>query len=89
MLNTLISHYFLYVHLCLPVINEAELWSMLHDTEAQSSSFSMPFSRAILFVACSVYFNTSILREYTLLSIDLIANLTQVYLIKRCKTIRG
>ncbi|KAJ5356145.1 hypothetical protein N7517_010754, partial [Penicillium concentricum] len=53
LLNTLISHYFLYVHPCLPVINEAEFWPTFHDREDRGSSFSLLVFQAMLFVACS------------------------------------
>lgn len=39
---------------------------MFHDTEARGPSFSLLVFQAMLFVACSVGFNTSILRGYTL-----------------------
>ncbi|OQE04405.1 hypothetical protein PENVUL_c033G05563 [Penicillium vulpinum] len=53
LLDTLISHYFLYVHPCLPIINEAEFWPMFHGTETEGSPFSLLVFQAMLFVACS------------------------------------
>ncbi|KAB8276361.1 hypothetical protein BDV30DRAFT_206567 [Aspergillus minisclerotigenes] len=51
-LETLISHYFLYVHPCLPVINEAEFWAMFRQRE-RGKPFSLLVFQAMLFVASS------------------------------------
>ncbi|OGM49319.1 hypothetical protein ABOM_003589 [Aspergillus bombycis] len=51
-LETLISHYFLYVHPCLPVINEAEFWPVFRQRE-RGKTFSLLVFQAMLFVASS------------------------------------
>ncbi|KNG83429.1 hypothetical protein ANOM_009702 [Aspergillus nomiae NRRL 13137] len=51
-LETLISHYFLYVHPCLPVINEAEFWPVFRQRERRKP-FSLLVFQAMLFVASS------------------------------------
>ncbi|KAE8405502.1 fungal-specific transcription factor domain-containing protein [Aspergillus pseudonomiae] len=51
-LETLISHYFLYVHPCLPVINEAEFWPVFRQRE-RHKHFSLLVFQAMLFVASS------------------------------------
>ncbi|KAE8375425.1 fungal-specific transcription factor domain-containing protein [Aspergillus bertholletiae] len=51
-LETLLSHYFLYVHPCLPVINEAEFWSVFRQRE-RGKLFSLLVFQAMLFVASS------------------------------------
>ncbi|KAJ5484048.1 hypothetical protein N7539_005844 [Penicillium diatomitis] len=53
-LETLITRYFLYVHPCLPVINEAEFWAMIGDQSSSVSSFSLLVFQAMIFAACSV-----------------------------------
>ena len=57
-LETVMSRYFLYVHPCLPVINEAEFWPMLHQ-EATGKSFSLLVFQAMMFAACSVCAQTA------------------------------
>ncbi|KAF7715973.1 Fungal Zn(2)-Cys(6) binuclear cluster domain-containing protein [Penicillium ucsense] len=52
-LETLITRYFLYVHPCLPVINEAEFWAMIGDQSSSDSSFSLLVFQAMIFAACS------------------------------------
>ncbi|KAJ5912019.1 uncharacterized protein N7473_001322 [Penicillium subrubescens] len=47
------SRYFLYVHPCLPVINEAEFWPMLNQEATGKSSFSLLVFQAMMFAACS------------------------------------
>ncbi|KAE8361516.1 fungal-specific transcription factor domain-containing protein [Aspergillus caelatus] len=51
-LETLISHYFLYVHPCLPVINEAEFWPVFRQRE-RGKPFSLLLFQTMLFVASS------------------------------------
>ncbi|KAJ0418345.1 hypothetical protein BJY00DRAFT_315071 [Aspergillus carlsbadensis] len=51
--ETLISHYFLYVHPCLPIVNEAEFWSIFRQRET-GQTFSLLVFQAMLFVASSV-----------------------------------
>lgn len=53
-LEALISHYFLYVHPCLPIINEADFWKMFRHSEYSDPSFSLLVFQAMLFVASSV-----------------------------------
>jgi hypothetical protein len=52
-LDRLISHYFLSVHPCLPIINEAEFWKM-YRKGVTSSSCSLLVFQAMLFAASSV-----------------------------------
>lgn len=52
--ETLISHYFLYVHPCLPIINEGEFWTKFRKREDGSPTFSLLVFQAMLFAASSV-----------------------------------
>ncbi|CAI7641898.1 unnamed protein product [Penicillium pancosmium] len=52
-LETLISHYFLYVHPCLPIINETEFWKTFREWGEGSQAFSLLVFQAMLFVASS------------------------------------
>ncbi|KAF3393962.1 hypothetical protein F1880_004799 [Penicillium rolfsii] len=52
-LEAVMSRYFLYVHPCLPVINEAEFWPMLYQEASVKSSFSLLVFQAMIFAACS------------------------------------
>lgn len=58
-LGTIMSRYFLYVHSCLPIINEAEFWPMLHQ-EVTGKSFSLLVFQAMMFAACSVCAQTAL-----------------------------
>ena len=69
MLETVMSRYFLYVHPCLPIINEAEFWPMLHQ-EATGKSFSLLVFQAMMFAACSVCAQTTQLPRTRLFSED-------------------
>lgn len=53
-LDAVMSRYFLYVHPCLPVINEAEFWRMLNQEASGKVSFSLLVFQAMMFAACSV-----------------------------------
>lgn len=53
-LEVLLSHYFLYVHPCLPIINEAEFWKMFRQDGYTKPSYSLLVLQAMLFVATSV-----------------------------------
>ncbi|KAH8706023.1 hypothetical protein BGW36DRAFT_457350 [Talaromyces proteolyticus] len=52
-LEVLLSHYFLYTHPCLPIINEAEFWKMFRQDGYTEPSFSLLVLQAMLFVASS------------------------------------
>lgn len=68
-LETLIAHYYLYVHPCLPIVNEAEFWPMFRQRQPGSSSFSLLTFQAMLFAACSV---SSHIRDLEGISKDLL-----------------
>ncbi|KAL4805916.1 fungal-specific transcription factor domain-containing protein [Aspergillus unguis] len=53
LLETLVSHYFLYVHPCLPIVNEVEFWTKLRQREETSPTFSLLVFQAMLFAASS------------------------------------
>jgi 3-deoxy-D-manno-octulosonic-acid transferase len=57
------SRYFLYVHPCLPVINEAEFWPMLNQEATVKSSFSLLVFQAMMFAACSVCVHIQALKQ--------------------------
>ncbi|KAJ5552232.1 hypothetical protein N7494_001610 [Penicillium frequentans] len=52
-LETLVAHYFLYVHPCLPIVDEAEFWLAFRQRKPGESKFSLLTFQAMLFVACS------------------------------------
>ncbi|KAJ5226530.1 hypothetical protein N7468_007755 [Penicillium chermesinum] len=52
LLDELLKHYFLYVHPLLPLIDEAEFWSILEQRSSRNSSISILVFQAMLFVAC-------------------------------------
>ncbi|OGM46607.1 hypothetical protein ABOM_004628 [Aspergillus bombycis] len=55
LLNALLSHYFLYIHPCLPIVNEARFWSIFRRAEENTGSFfSLVVFQAMLFAACSI-----------------------------------
>lgn len=57
-IETVMSRYFLYVHPCLPIINEAEFWPMLNQEATVKSPFSLLVFQAMMFAACSVCAHT-------------------------------
>jgi hypothetical protein len=61
-LEVLLSHYFLYTHPCLPIINEAEFWKMFRQDGYTEPSFSLLVLQAMLFVASSVSIPVSVSR---------------------------
>ncbi|KAJ5986168.1 hypothetical protein N7451_010533 [Penicillium sp. IBT 35674x] len=52
-LETLVAHYFLYVHPTLPIVDEAEFWLAFRRRQPGDSKFSLLTFQAMLFVACS------------------------------------
>ncbi|PGH18097.1 hypothetical protein AJ79_00725 [Helicocarpus griseus UAMH5409] len=55
-LNEFVQQYFLHVHPCLPILNEADFWSMYHnvaDPTRKVHSLSLFTLRAMLFASCA------------------------------------
>ncbi|GES64570.1 hypothetical protein ATEIFO6365_0009005900 [Aspergillus terreus] len=50
-LDALVKHYFLYVHPCLPLLDEAAFWREYRCTKAGGSGISIVLFRAMLFAA--------------------------------------
>jgi hypothetical protein len=48
------KNYFLYVHPCMPVIDEAYFWRHYRSVDKQGEGFSILLMRAVLFAAVSV-----------------------------------
>jgi hypothetical protein len=56
-LESFLRHYFLYVHPCMPVVDEARFWEIYHGDDESSSptqEFSLLLFQAMLFAASSV-----------------------------------
>jgi hypothetical protein len=75
-----VRKYFLYVHPCLPIINEAEFWRMYYHQEpagVEEGGLSLFTFQAMLFAASAVY---SLILFYLVRKMD--ANFVAVRLIK-------
>lgn len=53
-LETFLNFYFLYVHPCLPVIDEAKMWRIFRHSEASQEQYSLLLLQAMLCAAAPV-----------------------------------
>lgn len=54
-LDVFTKHYFLYVHPCLPVVDEAEFWRKYRSVDASAGKISTLLFQSMLFAASSVF----------------------------------